>query len=113
MSKVVAKLCHFLAKLDFKYNAKYTNSCSSRNFIKFQVRDLDLVKQVMVKDFDHFVDHRPFVDTDPLFSKSLFFLNGQEWKDMRTVLSPTFTSGKIKRMFHHFVESGEKLMSKQ
>ncbi|CAG7709903.1 unnamed protein product [Allacma fusca] len=27
---------------------------------------------------------------------------GKEWKDLRSVMSPTFTTGKIKRMFTHF-----------
>ncbi|CAG7832235.1 unnamed protein product, partial [Allacma fusca] len=27
---------------------------------------------------------------------------GKEWKDLRSVMSPTFTTGKIKRMFTYF-----------
>jgi len=76
------------------------------------VKDLDLIKHILVKDFDYFADRRNFVDTDPLLSKTLFFSSGQLWKDMRVKLSPTFTSGKIRRMFHHFFNSGDKLESK-
>nr|CAI5852944.1 unnamed protein product [Callosobruchus analis] len=65
------------------------------------IRDLDLLKQVCVKDFDQFVDHRSFVpdDCDPLWSKNLFALKGQRWKEMRPILSPSFTSSKMRAMF--------------
>jgi cytochrome P450 len=75
------------------------------------VNDLDIIKQIMVKDFDHFVDRRDFADTDPFFSKNLSFLQGQDWREMRGFLSPTFTSGKIKRMFHHFQNGSERLQN--
>nr|CAH7744915.1 unnamed protein product [Callosobruchus chinensis] len=44
------------------------------------VNDLDLIKTICVKDFDHFSNHRTFVpeDVDPLFGKNLFALKGKE-----------------------------------
>lgn len=42
---------------------------------------------------------------DRLFGKTLFGMHGQKWKDMRTTLSPMFTSSKMKSTFgllsHH------------
>ncbi len=42
---------------------------------------------------------------DRIFAKSLFGMHGQKWKDMRTTLSPMFTSSKLKSIFgllsHH------------
>ncbi|KAF5300649.1 hypothetical protein FQA39_LY11110 [Lamprigera yunnana] len=66
------------------------------------VRDPDLIKQITIKDFDHFMDRTVQVteDIEPLFAKNIVSLSGQKWKDMRTILSPTFTSSKMKFMFN-------------
>jgi cytochrome P450 len=66
------------------------------------LNDLQLVKDIFIKDFQFFIDRRDMANSDPIFTQGLFFLRGQVWKDMRSFLSPTFTSGKIKRMFEHF-----------
>lgn len=65
------------------------------------VRDLDLIKQILVKNFDHFTDRKSFVDenADPLFGKNLNFLNGDRWRELRNVLSPSFTSSKMRLMY--------------
>ena len=65
------------------------------------IRDLELLKSITVKNFDHFPDHRSFdsVDRDPLFDKNLFALRGERWKEVRNALSPAFTSSKMKSMF--------------
>ncbi|XP_055529189.1 probable cytochrome P450 9f2 [Wyeomyia smithii] len=72
----------------------------------FVIRDPQLIKRIGVKDFDHFVDHRPtFGNSDEsenphaLFAKTLFALNGQRWRDMRATLSPAFTGSKMRQMF--------------
>ncbi|KAF7286477.1 cytochrome P450 9e2-like [Rhynchophorus ferrugineus] len=65
------------------------------------IRDPELIKQITVKDFDHFTDHRNFVDpeSDPLWGKNLFSLKGQRWREMRATLTGSFTSSKMKAMF--------------
>ena len=66
------------------------------------IRSVELIKNITVKNFDHFVDHRGFVadpTMDPLFGKNLFSLRGDKWRDIRALLSPAFTSSKMKAMF--------------
>ncbi|XP_014211424.1 cytochrome P450 9e2-like [Copidosoma floridanum] len=67
---------------------------------KIVVRDLDLIKSVLVKNFDHFAHRRTFVKEaiDPLTGKNLAFLNGDKWRDVRSLLSPAFTSSKMRTM---------------
>lgn len=52
------------------------------------VRDPKLAKQMAVKDFDCFVDHRVVMDedTDKLFGKSLVSLQGQKWRGAKKLL---------------------------
>jgi cytochrome P450 family 6 len=76
----------------------------------FIIRDPDMIKNCLLKDFDYFHDHGFTFDEkiDPL-TGNLFMLNGKKWKRLRTVLSPTFSSGKIKNMFKILVECGQGL----
>lgn len=43
------------------------------------IRDPELIKELTVKDFDHFTDHRQFgdIDIEPLWSSNLFLLKGK------------------------------------
>lgn len=67
----------------------------------FVIRDPELIKQLTVQDFDHFVNHQGNFDMemDSLVSRSLFFSRNQQWKDMRAVLTPAFTGNKMRMMF--------------
>ncbi|XP_026324948.1 uncharacterized protein LOC113233928 [Hyposmocoma kahamanoa] len=77
-----------------------------------QVRDIELIKKITVKDFEHFLDHNVFIneECDPLFGRNLISLRGQEWKDMRSTLSPAFTSSKMKMMLPLMVEVGDQMI---
>ncbi|XP_034945039.1 cytochrome P450 9e2-like [Chelonus insularis] len=65
------------------------------------IRDPELIKDISIKNFDNFVDHRGFVnpENDPLFGNNLFSLHGDKWREIRNLLSPSFTSSKMKGMF--------------
>ncbi|KAF5291534.1 hypothetical protein FQR65_LT01847 [Abscondita terminalis] len=82
-------------------NQKYFGFYSFRN-PQLIIKDLDLIKQITIKDFDHFMDRTVQIseDVEPLFAKNLGSLSGQKWKDMRSTLSPTFTSSKMKFLFN-------------
>ncbi|KAJ8728460.1 hypothetical protein PYW08_016845 [Mythimna loreyi] len=75
------------------------------------VRDIELIKKICIKDFEHFLDHRAvFRSGESYFSRSLIALEGQEWKDMRSTLSPAFTSSKIRHMVPFMVEVGDQMV---
>ena len=47
--------------------------------------------------------------TDRLSYSNLFFIKNPAWKIIKTKLSPTFTSGKLKKMFELMLECGDNL----
>jgi cytochrome P450 family 9 len=60
----------------------------------YVITDPELIKQITIKKFDHFVNHNSKVNenVDKIFGKNMVFLLDQKWRDMRATLSPIFTS---------------------
>lgn len=77
------------------------------------IRDAELVKSLGVKNFEHFPNHQFVVDNtqDKLFSKNLFVLRGQKWKEVRALLSPFFTTMRIKLMFKLMTSCGHNFVN--
>lgn len=76
----------------------------------FMVTDLGLVKQILIKDFNFFTD-RAFYNNekdDPL-SVNLLTLEGERWRRRRNLLTPIFTSGKLKHMFDIILHKRDEL----
>ncbi|KAI2474032.1 hypothetical protein C4B38_000117 [Diabrotica virgifera virgifera] len=75
------------------------------------IKDVDLVKQITIKDFEHFSEHRHMADedADPLWATNLFSLKGVKWRRMRSILSPSFTSSKMKIMFSLISDNSQKV----
>ncbi|XP_034830601.1 cytochrome P450 9e2-like [Maniola hyperantus] len=115
VARVILRIDNFSGDLDRNYNTFPEERFIGRyEFVKpiLMIRDLELVKKITVKDFEHFLDHRSLADdkVEPLFARNLFSLKGQEWKDMRSTLSPAFTSSKIKLMVPFMEEVGEQMI---
>lgn len=60
--------------LIFRYTGAY-------QFLRpaLMIKDPELIKQITVKDFDHFTDHSNFIEpeADPLWGGNLFSLKGK------------------------------------
>lgn len=74
------------------------------------ITDPDMIKTVLVKEcYSVFTNRRSFGPVG--FMKSAISLSEDEqWKRIRTVLSPTFTSGKLKEMFPIVGQYGDVLV---
>merc|ERR1712106_201077 len=71
------------------------------------INDVNLIKHIQVKDFDHFVDRTSDVvnkkmfaggDLDKIWMLQLTSITGDLWKEVRSAFTPIFTSGKMKGM---------------
>uniref|UniRef100_A0A0K8TV67 unspecific monooxygenase n=1 Tax=Epiphyas postvittana TaxID=65032 RepID=A0A0K8TV67_EPIPO len=63
------------------------------------IRDPDLVKQVMIKDFDMFADRGVEFSKQGL-GANLFHADGETWRVLRNRFTPIFTSGKLRNMLY-------------
>ncbi|XP_039953556.1 probable cytochrome P450 6a23 [Bactrocera tryoni] len=72
------------------------------------ILDPDLVKSILIKDFNHFRERGVFsnVRDDPL-TGHLFALEGTKWRELRQKLSTAFSSGKMKHMHPIVVKVAE------
>ncbi|XP_072938212.1 cytochrome P450 6B5-like [Epargyreus clarus] len=72
------------------------------------IRDLDLIKHIMIKDFDCFED-RGVEFSQKGLGLNLFHADGKTWRVLRSRFTPLFTSGKLKNMLYLLTERGDKL----
>ncbi|XP_063371108.1 cytochrome P450 6B7-like [Cydia amplana] len=104
-------LSQYLAELYQKYPKEKFVGYFGGSAISLLVRDPELVKHVLVTDFQCFYPrglntHKTVIE--PMM-KNLFFADGDLWKLLRQRMTPAFTSGKLKAMFPLIVERTERL----
>ena len=62
------------------------------------VMEKELIKDIMIKDFHCFVN-RPRINVlHEMFQNNLLLLESDNWKRVRTITGPSFTSGKLRAM---------------
>lgn len=66
----------------------------------YLIRDPELVKKILVRDFNYFVNRYVQVNasTDPLIGHELSNLKTDDWRRVRTLLTPMFTSLKFRQI---------------
>nr|QZP43551.1 cytochrome P450 monooxygenase CYP6AB190 [Ephestia elutella] len=75
------------------------------------IRDPEIAKRILLTDFNYFhsrglYPHR--TDVEPIL-RNLFMVDGDVWRLLRQRLSPLFSTGKLKAMFHLIITRAEKL----
>ena len=84
------------------------------------IKDVDLARQILVKDFDHFIDRfdstfeRIFKSgtlTDKIWEMQMVNVKGDLWKNIRSTFTPIFTSGKMKAMLIFMQETCDQLVN--
>ena len=101
-------MCHDYAK---KYGKVFAVCLGKKPTLV--VADPELLKQIMVKDFPIFRNRYPFpVLIGPPFEKNLLESKDETWKRIRTTLTPTFSTGKIKLMVPLMEKSCDTLVEK-
>ncbi|XP_033365603.1 uncharacterized protein LOC117242787 [Bombus vosnesenskii] len=65
------------------------------------VRDPELAKHILVKDFEYFADRYATADekNDRLGYANMILMKNPAWKSLRPKMTPIFTPGKLKKMF--------------
>jgi len=60
--------------------------------------DQSLIKQMFIKDFDHFTGKQQVDLGNKYLNNALFALEGEKWRQARHASTPVFTSGKLRKM---------------
>ena len=74
-------------------------------------KDMEFIKNIFTRDSAHFIDRGAYYnEKDNPISAHIFNLDNPKWKTLRTKLTPTFTSGKIKMMFYTVYDVAERFV---
>ncbi|KAL4715621.1 hypothetical protein ACJJTC_006200 [Scirpophaga incertulas] len=78
------------------------------------IRDPEIIKRILITDFAHFHKRGLLPDKAPIepLLRNLFFADGDLWRLLRQRMTPAFTSGKLKKMFHFIIERAEQLQAR-
>ncbi|KAL0110968.1 hypothetical protein PUN28_012779 [Cardiocondyla obscurior] len=101
----------YLAEIYEKYKDEPMIGIFARKTPVLVLKDLDLIKDVLIKDFSVFASRGmpTFEKAEPL-SQHLFSLEPKRWRPLRIKLSPVFTSGKLREMFSLISECADNLV---
>ncbi|XP_060029337.1 cytochrome P450 3A12-like isoform X2 [Erinaceus europaeus] len=74
------------------------------------ITDPDMIKTVLVKECYSIFTNRRMLGPVGFMKSAISLSEDEEWKRIRSLLSPTFTSGKLKEMFPIIVQYGDVLV---
>ncbi|CAG2106263.1 unnamed protein product, partial [Medioppia subpectinata] len=99
---------------DFQSHRKYGKTVGFYEGLKpcLSTIDPELIRAVLVTDFHKFANRRNATTHKDLLNSSLFFTKYPNWKRIRAILSPSFTTGKLKSFKPSFGQSLDVLIAK-
>ncbi|KAL3842938.1 hypothetical protein ACJMK2_020911, partial [Sinanodonta woodiana] len=68
------------------------------NIPQLMVTDPEMIKQMLVKQFSEFADRPRTIRFTKFFDSAITVAHGDHWKFLRSTLSPTFSSNKMRNM---------------
>ncbi|XP_042912639.2 cytochrome P450 3A11-like [Parasteatoda tepidariorum] len=74
------------------------------------VAEPELLRDILVKDFPTFTNHRYMDMGDDVLNKMMTALQNEDWKRVRAIVSPTFSTGKLKRVLNIFQDCAKTLI---
>ena len=74
--------------------------------------DFDILRDVFVKDTETFASRNRLTTGDPLHENMINNISDyKKWKHIRSLMSPTFSSGKLKRMMPRLNKCAQQMLS--
>lgn len=77
--------------------------------------DLDLIRNILIKDFHLFTGRNQIIPGGsfplPMFQKTVLFHTGNEWKQIRSIISPCFSILKLNAMEPLMMSSIDKMIN--
>ena len=73
------------------------------------VGDPQMGRDITIKEFSSFTDRNPIKFNMRYLKDSFLFKAKKEWKDSRSLVSPVFTTKRIKDIFVHFEKASKPL----
>lgn len=116
-----AWMCHEMSRFQFYKRIydefvvdDYVGFFLKKNYVEIEprlmIRNLQLIKIVLNKEFDKFSSRFSFTSNEDPFKFSLFNLDGTEtWKRIRKNYLPVFSTGSLALIFKEMNASGYKL----
>uniref|UniRef100_A0A915DTT2 Uncharacterized protein n=1 Tax=Ditylenchus dipsaci TaxID=166011 RepID=A0A915DTT2_9BILA len=110
---------NWMMSISEKYQAKLSLETLNHGYMPFGKReftsmDLEFVRAVCVKQFSSFADRIFINESESTATKDNFLRNilgslkGEDWKNVRNIVTPAFNSAKLRKVIPTFNESVKK-----
>jgi len=100
----------FLDEISKGHRSLLTGVINGGNHL-LAVNDVEIYKEITTKDAHKFPVRAGFHLGSPIVNKTLFFMDANDdWKRIRSIVSPAFTSGKLRNMCSPIEAISDKLV---